>query len=235
MEKLRPISKVRLQPQKERSTEKPLVGKQLGGLSLPTLPPAIHSRPLRGLRAQKPSVFRILDFDIENRPLSYLGMDFTTADITAIAWSWVGEKKVECWALGEVTTEIMLDQFLNVYNEADMVTGHYIRKHDLPHLNGSLMEHGMSVLSPKLTSDTKLDLLKRQGISASQENLSSMLGLPEPKHHMSTTEWRAANRLTKDGIKLAKTRCCADIVQHKALRKILVERGMLGPPRVWSP
>jgi hypothetical protein len=178
---------------------------------------------------------RTLDFDIENRPLSYLGMDFTTADVTAIAWSWVGEKKVECWALGEVTTEIMLEQFMDVYNEADMVTGHYIRKHDLPHINGSLMEHGMKPLTNKLSSDTKLDLLKRKGISASQENLAGMLGLPEPKRHMSQTEWREANRLTPGGIKLAKERCCGDIVQHKALRKLLIDRGMLGPPKVWSP
>ena len=28
---------------------------------------------------------RVLDFDIENRPLSYLGSDFTTAEVTAIA------------------------------------------------------------------------------------------------------------------------------------------------------
>lgn len=176
---------------------------------------------------------RVLDFDIENRPLSYLGMDFTTADITAIAWGWIGEEKIECWALGDVSTEIMLEQFLAVYNEADMVTGHFIRNHDLPHINGALMEHNMPLLGDKLTSDTKNDLLRRKGISASQENLAGMLGLPEPKRHMSQTEWREANRLTKKGIALTKDRCCGDIVQHKALRALLIERGMLGPPKLW--
>jgi len=31
---------------------------------------------------------RILDFDIENRPLSYWIPDQPTAEITAIAWAW---------------------------------------------------------------------------------------------------------------------------------------------------
>src|SRR5690606_12970728 len=38
---------------------------------------------------------RILDFDLENRPLSYLGEDWTSAEITAIGWSWIGSDKVE--------------------------------------------------------------------------------------------------------------------------------------------
>ena len=48
---------------------------------------------------------KILDFDIENRPLSYGGQDFTFSDITAIAASWINENKVHVWALGEVSTE----------------------------------------------------------------------------------------------------------------------------------
>lgn len=177
---------------------------------------------------------RILDFDIENRPLSYLGMDFTTADITAIAAGWVGEKDVSVWLLGEVTTEEMLKGFVEMYNEADMVTGHFIRDHDLPHINAALMEFGLPVLEAKLTSCTKRDLRKRKGISASQESLSGMLGVKSPKIQMDQKSWRAANRLTPEGLKLTKKRVVGDIKQHQALRVALIEAGLLKKPKVWQ-
>src|SRR5690348_4789906 len=83
----------------------------------------------------------ILDFDIENRPLSYLGMDFTTSEITAIACKWIDQpgsptSTVTSWLLGEDDPIRMLEQFSEVYAAADLVTGHYIRNHDLPIING---------------------------------------------------------------------------------------------------
>lgn len=178
---------------------------------------------------------RILDFDIENRPLSYLGMDFTTADITAIAAGWTDQKKVYVWALGETSTNEMLSHFVELYNQADIVTGHFIRNHDLPHINGALMELGLSPLSPKLSICTKNDLLKRKGISASQENLGAMLGLTSPKVQMNQVLWREANRLTKEGIALTKERVIGDVKQHKELLAALTDEGLLRPPRIWKP
>lgn len=187
------------------------------------------------MKLRKTRDLRILDFDIENRPLSYLGSDFTTADITAIAAGWADKSRVECWMLGEVSTEEMLSSFVSMYDEADIVTGHYIRKHDLPIINGALIEHGLPTLKPKLTSDTKLDMVRRSGISCSQESLAGMFGLPEPKKHMTQTAWRAANRLTPEGIRFARERVVGDIQQHKALRKKMVEASLLGPPKTWAP
>lgn len=178
---------------------------------------------------------RILDFDIENRPLSYLGMDFTTAEVTAIAAGWTDQKKVYVWALGEVTYEEMLSNFVDLYNQADIVTGHFIRDHDLPHINAALMELGVSPLSSKLSSCTKRDLIRRKGISASQESLSGMFGLEAPKVQMDQIKWRAANRLTKAGIKLTKERVVGDIKQHKELRAALIEADALKTPRIWKP
>src|SRR5690242_14257247 len=94
---------------------------------------------------------RVLDFDIENRPLAYLGMDFTSAEITAIAAGWTDEKAVHVWALGDVDLADILLGFKAMYDEADIVTGHYIRNHDLPIINGALMELGLPGLGPKLT------------------------------------------------------------------------------------
>jgi hypothetical protein len=179
--------------------------------------------------------FRWLDFDLENRPLSYAGNDWTTAEVTAIAASWVGQSRVRCWCLGEVSAEKMLTEFLKLYHQADGVTGHYIRKHDLPILNGALLELKLPLLGPKLTSDTCLDLVRKKDMSASQESLGEMFGVTHPKEHMSQPKWREANRLTPDGIKETKRRVRGDVRQHKALRAKLLEAGVLKAPRMWSP
>jgi len=187
---------------------------------------------------------RVLDFDIENRPLAYLGSDFTSAEVTAIACSWTDESKVHCWMLGDendpdvmgpITYEYMLESFRKFYDEAYAVTGHYVRKHDLPILNGAMMEAGLGPLGPKMVCDTHQDLVRRKGISASQESLAAMLGLPEPKHHMAQAEWRAANRLTPEGIAYARRRVVKDVQQHKALLKGLNAIHALKPMRAWTP
>lgn len=182
-----------------------------------------------------PERFRILDFDLENRPLSYLGQDFTTGDITAIAWSWADEQDVHCrlQTKDDRTRARMMKAFVKAYDAADMVTGHFIRGYDLPVINGALMELGMRPLSDKLTCDTKGDLKKRKYISASQENLGAMLGLEAPKVTMNTPLWREANRLTPRGIELTRERCVGDVIQHKQLRLRMLELGMLTGPKVW--
>ncbi len=180
---------------------------------------------------------RILDVDIENRPLAYLGQDYTTSEITAIAACWDGEPStMMCWLLGVQTPQEMLEDFWRMYDRADLVTGHFIRRHDLPKINGALLEYGMSPLPEKLTCDTKLDLMKHGGeISASQENLCQMFGIPAPKAHMSNAMWRQANRLTPTGLRLTWERATGDVLQHMALRKELLKRDLLAPPRMWRP
>jgi hypothetical protein len=179
--------------------------------------------------------YRILDFDLENRPLSYLGSDYTTGDITAIAASWLDEEEVHVWVQtkDDRSRRRMLKGFKALYDQADMVTGHFIRGYDLPVINGALMEEQLALLGDKMTCDTKQDLKKRKYISASQENLAAMLGIDEPKVQMNTPKWRQANRLTVAGIELTKLRCVGDVVQHKAMRARMLELDMLGGPKVW--
>ncbi len=183
------------------------------------------------------SKLRILDFDIENRPLSYLGQDYTTAEITAIAACFDGERtSMRCWLLGRDEPETMLEAFREMYNAADMVTGHYIRMHDLPIINGAMVELELEPLEEKLTCDTKLDLVSKGPVfSASQENLCEMFGLPHPKIHMNTVKWRIANRLTPAGLALTEKRAVGDVIQHMALRRELVKRDLLGTPKAWRP
>ena len=178
---------------------------------------------------------RVLDFDIENRPLSYMGEDYTSGEVTAIAWQFVGESRGRCVLLGRETPHEMLEAFDEAYSQADLVTGHYIRKHDLPIISGALLEGGLPPLLPKLTQDTKLDLIKHKYLSASQESLAEMLEVPFPKVHMTQPGWREANRLTPEGIKKTAARVIGDVRQHIAMRAKLLACGALGPPKIWRP
>jgi len=180
---------------------------------------------------------RILDFDIERRPLNYLGDDFTYGDITAIAAGWAGEDEVEVFlqTKRDSSRRTMLKRFAELYAQADLVTGHYIRAFDLPVINGAMLELDLPGLGPKLSCDTKLDLVKRQGVGVSQQNLAELLGIEAPKVGMSQVKWREANRLTKAGLDLTRVRCVGDVVQHKQLRLALLERGWLKAPKVWRP
>jgi len=195
-----------------------------------------------------PKALRILDFDIENRPLSYWIPDRPTAEITSIAAGFVGHRRVHVDLLGvrcqhgECTDyhlgtsgENMLARFVKLYDQADMVTGHYIRKHDLPIINAMLLEAGMPGLSQKLTCDTKLDMTKKADIPATQEHLSDMMGTRATKYHMKQSMWREANRLTPEGMVLTRKRVVHDVRQHQELRLAMLERGLLHPPKMWRP
>jgi hypothetical protein len=179
---------------------------------------------------------RVLDFDLENRPLNYAGEDFTFSEITAIAWKFIGEPgPIHALCLGEVPSQTMLLGFAAAYVQADLVTGHNIVKHDLRILNGALLEQGLSPLPPKLVSDTYRDLKRKGGVSGSQESLANMLNVKTSKVGMSQAAWREANRLTPAGIALTRKRVTADVRQHIQVRRELLKRDWLKPPRIWRP
>ena len=186
---------------------------------------------------------RVLDFDCEARPLSWIGGDYVSKEVTAIACSFIGDARVYCWLLGDPSHRVppdlqlatILEAFTQFYNQADVLTGHYIRAYDLPLLNGAMAEAGLPPLGPKLTIDTKSDLARLHGVSKSQESLAAMLGVQAPKVHMTQGDWRAANRLTIDGLAKTRERVVGDVRQHKQLYAELSARGMLRPPKRWAP
>jgi hypothetical protein len=176
---------------------------------------------------------RILDFDCEARPLSWISSDFVSKEVTAIAAKFIGQKDVFVWLLGVSEPAEMLEGFRALYEQADMVVGHNIRRYDLPTINGAMVEHGLPPLSDKLTHDTYRDLLKKDGLSFSQASLGAMLGLKAPKVGMDQAAWRKANRLQPGSFELTQQRVVGDVLQNIELRKRLIELGYLGPPRVW--
>lgn len=186
---------------------------------------------------------RVLDFDVECRPIAWYGGDWVTKQPTAIAWKFVGERPgVQVAVIGESdrSSEVeleemnMIEAFRRAYDAADIVTGHFIRGFDLPLLNGALMRLGLPGLGPKLTHDTKLDLARGHGLSKSQENLGAMFELAHPKVPMNTALWAEANMLLPSGIEATRKRVVGDVRQHVELRAAMLERGLLGPPRPWS-
>jgi hypothetical protein len=188
----------------------------------------------------KVSASKILHLDIEARPLSWYGGDYVTREVTAVAWKWQGEKQVYSdWNEfnedpHEPTYVNMLLKIRVAYEQADIVTGHYIRGYDLPTLNGAMIEQELGVLPDKWTIDTKLDMVKRSGMSNSQESLAAEFGLKTPKRHMNQAEWREANRLTQTGIKLALERVRSDVKQHEELFKYMRSHELLGRGRMWT-
>lgn len=185
----------------------------------------IHHRPLR-----------VLDFDCECRPLHWIGGDYVSRELTAIAWAWVETPQPEPTVvlLGELTVPQMLALFVTAFERADLVTGHYIRGFDLSLINSALVENQMPALGDKMTHDTKTDLLRMSGLSKSQENLGVSLGLAHPKVHMDQMRWRDANRLTPEGLAYVRERAVGDVLQHIELRQKLLELGYLGPPVMWQ-
>ena len=193
-------------------------------LHVDAVPLRVRARPMR-----------VLDFDVEARPLHWISGDYVSKEITAMAWAWTDTPDdVTCYLLGETEPVDMLQAFLVAYQQADMVTGHFIRGYDLPMVNGSLTEYGLPVLGNKLTQDTKIDLVRRQGLSSSQKNLGAMLNLQHPKVDMDQSKWRDANRLTPEGRQLARQRVIGDVQQHIEMRSKLLALGYLGAPVLWK-
>jgi DNA polymerase elongation subunit (family B) len=185
----------------------------------------------------------VLDFDVECRPLAWYGGDFVTKQPTAIAWQWVGQDgtpRVEQIGLSDRSSLVleeeaeMIETFRHAYNQADVVTGHYLRGFDLPLLNGACDRLGLSPLAAKHAQDTKIDYMRAQGISKSMENLGAMYELKHPKVIMNTALWAAGNMLLPEGLLMTRKRVVGDVKEHIELREQMLRRGTLGAGTVYD-
>jgi hypothetical protein len=188
---------------------------------------------------------RILDLDVECRPTSWYAGDMNTKEITAIAWRFVDEPEdtTRCWLLEPSKTwaghmkkkRKGMTSFLEAYNQADMVTGHYIRGFDLPLLNANAWRLGLPILSQKLAEDTKSDLVKLGGLSKAQQNMAATMDLKHEKEVMNTHLWEVANALVEEGRIESRRRAVGDVNQHIEFRMGLIASGALCAPKVWTP
>lgn len=191
---------------------------------------------------------RVLCFDLENRPLAYWYDGETTSEITAFGWKWSDERQVHTMLLRPdgtftdfdksgktLSANATYERFVRELEKAGVVFGHNIRRHDLPMLNAQLLRLQLPVLPPLVTSDTCRDLPKTAGVSKSLENMAAMYGLKGTKLKMTQPAWEQANRLTPDGVELARKRVASDVVLQERLRAKLLSLGLLRAPRVWRP
>ena len=194
--------------------------------------------------SQRP--LRPVCFDLENRPLAYWYQGETTSEITAFSWKFSDEKQVrtlllrpddyfEDWEGKLLPGDLAYVLFRDVLSSAGLVYGHNIRGHDLPMFQAGLLRRQLPPLEPVLTTDTFKDLPKRKGMSYSLENLAALYDLPGKKYSMSQPAWEKANRLTDDGLALARKRVVSDVLLQERLREKLLELRLLRPARVWRP
>lgn len=193
------------------------------------------------VRDQKPPERRTLIFDTECRPMHYSDWR-PESQITAIAWAWDRGPDARFVIHTELldrdlaNEDHMLERFLADYDKADLVVGHYIRKHDLPLINDHCVRAGLQPISeraPKLTHDTKMDFVQVKGLGLSQANLTTMYGLDADKVSMTGAEWRRANALDPAGQRLSKLRVEGDVMQNRQLYHVMRDAGVLRQPRRW--
>jgi len=191
-----------------------------------------------------PRKLKILDFDIEVRPLAWYSGDFVTKQPTGIGWKWIGVKvPVTTRLIGESfdtrrvleEEKVMIEAFREAYDEADIVTGHFIRDFDLRTLDGACIRLGIKPLGQKLTICTKEDFHKTSGLSRSMQNLSAMFEAQHQKFPMNTALWAKANMLLPEGIALTRQRLIHDVKEHEELFTTMRQRGLLRGPQWWTP
>jgi len=179
---------------------------------------------------------KVLDLDTEVLPGHWIGGDFVSKVMTAVAWKWFDSREaVQCMTHYSYTPEQMAEAIRDQIREADVVVGHYIRGFDLRIINGALMRGEHEPLDQVLAHDTKLDLLTTHGRSLSQKNLAAMLGIRQPKVDVNLTEWEGFNTRAPGFEAKGIERVKGDVTQNIALRKRLVELGWIGPPQLWDP
>jgi DNA polymerase elongation subunit (family B) len=182
---------------------------------------------------------RILDFDIETIAAGFADPDWVPQKITCVAWSWIGEDKVE----SEIATVLglfgkperrakMLKPLLAAINEADMLTGHNIIRFDLPVLNAECLRLGLSSLPARMVQDT-MRFVKTKGFKKGQDNVGRLLRVPAEKMALDWQAWQAA--YDESDWQTVRDRCASDIIQHKLIRQEMLDRGWMKSPIMWRP
>lgn len=218
------------------STELPLVAPLRKERRRPTLEGSqVRSpAPLSKVQPLRPAPSkRILDFDVEARATGYGDPDWVPQEITAIAWSWVGDDRIAC-QLRSWGARRMLERFRHAYDQADVITGHNIRKYDLPLLNAEMLRFGFPALGAKVAQDTLRDLVRTKGMKRDQDNLLKHFRVGQ-KIPLSWQDWQDA--YAEKGWPVVRDRVVGDVADHKRMREVMLEQGWLKvrPEKLWRP
>lgn len=177
---------------------------------------------------------RVFCFDVEARPGPWGGGDFTWRNMLSIAGVYEDEPDKPIY-LGPGFRAKALAKFTKNLTDTLVVT-HNGPRYDFVFLNGTMMKLGIGTLPPILFSDTYAHLPKRgQAFSASLGNLAKRFDVGVTKGSMGEVEWEAAYAGDAPALEDLRTYNVGDCVTTLALRRKLLELGLLGPPRTWRP
>jgi hypothetical protein len=233
MSKLKPISNTPLsvpKPRAKSSTDSRLGEKLRLERLAPTWTGASPKPLSTRLRTTSPTSRRGLCYDIENKPGTYGPGDYTHPKVTAVGCSYLDSEEVLAWCLDRDDREGMrqgAEEFRILWDAADFVVGHNIRRHDRKILDGLYTALDLEHLAPKRMVDTYLDQPKMAGLSRSLENLASRWGCPIQKMGLSEYDWERAYDGTPEGVELMRQRVTTDVQINIWLFHELVERGLL--------
>lgn len=186
-----------------------------------------------------PSTDAPLIFDIEARPTAWIGGDYVGRTMTAYAYKYLGDDRIEYDAIhpGDKTHwKLMVTRLASALETSTLAIGHYIRGFDLDVINADLERIGSATLPRLMTTDTKIDRLKGLGISESLENLSARYDLETEKFTMKEPWWEDFNCWqTPKTRKTVLQRVKTDVIETEELYLALLEAGRLKTPEAWDP
>lgn len=179
---------------------------------------------------------RILDFDIETLAAGFDDPNWVPQKITCISASWVGDDEVHSWMVGQrgywsrkARARKVLKPFYRMLAEADMVTGHNIRRFDLGVFNAEAMRCGTEPIRHILAEDT-MRVLRSKGFKKGLDNIAVELGVPGRKLALNWAEWDYAYE--DPTWATVRERCESDVRLHKLVREEMRRRGWLRPSAV---
>src|SRR3989304_2625419 len=100
------------------------------------------------LTSRRLATQRILTLDVECKPGHWIGGDYVSKILTAVAWQWDSEEKTVCLTHYGYDPGTLAARLAWEIRKADVVTGHYIRGFDLPLISGQLLVAGLPSLPP---------------------------------------------------------------------------------------
>lgn len=180
----------------------------------------------------------ILDFDVETVAAGFADPEWVPQKITCVAWSWINTDKVESRICGPTgifgdpgKRAEMLEPLLEAINEAKMLTGHNIARFDLPVINAEAMRLGLKPIKEALVQDT-MWLARAKGFKKGQDNIGRLLKTHNEKLALDWQAWQDA--YDEEGWATIRERAESDVIQHKEIRKSLLNYGYLKQPRKWT-
>jgi DNA polymerase elongation subunit (family B) len=190
---------------------------------------------------------KVLVFDIENEPdtaLIYGRRKINVSEdqildygrITHVGYSFMNEYTTNVIALtsDEHTEKELLEAFVEVYNQADIVSGHNLKRFDIKKLNARLVVNGLEALQPKPCIDTLSQARKHFLLpNYKLDTVCRYLGIGKKSDQHSWDNIKAAMNNDEQASEQIAYYCGSDVELTKELFLVLAKlEGFIGMKKV---